>query len=134
MPPNFLALLCACLTGWAIKLQLIRCGGVILEPLIALDCQVAGGHIEDYVPEPATIVLVAKRHQGLKVFLQMPGVIGERFVLRVCVVFAVETLHFLGGAIVPISIEMNCYKSHACFRKLVAFGKNGGFGNLLLWA
>ena len=64
----------------------------------------------------------------------MRSVIVNRLVFFVCVVFAVETLHFLGGAIVPISVKANCGESHSCFRKLVAFGKNGTFGNLLLGA
>jgi hypothetical protein len=52
----------------------------------------------------------------------------DRFVLCVSIPFAVETLHFLGGTIVAVSIKVNRDKSHARFRELVAFGKYGGLG------
>jgi hypothetical protein len=40
----------------------IRRGGVAFEAIITLDCDLASSHIEDYVPEPTTIVLVTKRN------------------------------------------------------------------------
>jgi len=57
----------------------------------------------------------------------------DRFVLCVCIPFAVETFDFLGGTIVAVSIKVNRDKGHACFRERVAFGKYGGLGAFLLW-
>ena len=64
-------------------LHLIRCGRVVFKPVIPLDGDFAGGHIENYISEPATIVLVTKGDQGFKLFLQMRGVILDRLVLGV---------------------------------------------------
>jgi len=107
-------------------LHLVRGGRVILEAVIPLDRYLAGGDIEHDIPEPAAIVLVTKRDQRFEVFLQTRGVMADRFVLCVCIPFAVETLHFLGGTIVAAFIKVNRDKGHACFRELVAFGKYGG--------
>ena len=74
-------------------LHLVRGSRVVLEPIIPLDRHFAGRYIEDYIPEPAAIVLITKRDQGFKVFLQIRGVIVDRFVLCVRIPFAVETPH-----------------------------------------
>ena len=109
------------------------CGRVTLEPIISLNRHHARGHIEDDIPEPAAIVLVSERHKSFEAFLQIRGVVVDRLVLTPRIPFAVETLHFLGGAIVAVSIKVSSDKGHARFREHVAFGKYGGLGALFLW-
>src|SRR5437667_5879068 len=75
----------------------------------------AGIHVENYIPKAAAIVLVTKRNQSFKVLLQVEGVIVDGFVLCVCVVFAVKTLHFLSGAIIAIPVEVGRDKRDPCF-------------------
>jgi hypothetical protein len=59
----FFALLSACLSGWAIELQRVRDGRVILKAIVPLGRQLASRRLTDYVPETAAIVLISERHK-----------------------------------------------------------------------
>src|SRR5207249_10872782 len=74
-------------------LHLVRGSLVALQPIIPPARHLPGRYLEDYIPDPAAIVLITKRDQGFKVFLQIRGVIVDRFVLCVRIPFAVETPH-----------------------------------------
>src|SRR5208337_3375474 len=124
--------LAACLSGWAMELHLVRAGRVIFKAVVALNRQLPGTDVQDDISKAAAIVLISERHKSFEVFLQMRGVVFDGFVLAPRIPFAVETLHFLGGTIVAVSIKMSRDEGHACFCELVAFGEYGSFGGLLL--
>lgn len=102
-------------------------GCVVFEPIIPLDRDLAGRHIENYIPEPAAIVLVTKRNQGFKQFLQMRGVVVDGLILGIGIPVAIEAFHFFGRSVAPVSIEMGGYEGDADLCEFVAFGKQRRF-------
>src|SRR5581483_7590448 len=91
------------------------------------------GHIEHYISESSTVVLIPERHQSLEVFLQVRSVVLDRFVLAPRVAFAVIALHAFRRSTAPASVEVNCHKSDSASGEFVAFRQDCGLRRGLSW-
>jgi len=81
-------------------LDLVARGCVVFKPIVAFEGDFAGFHVQDYVSEDATIILVTIGNKGLKMFLQVRKVGVLDFAFFVNVVFSGVALDIFACAFI----------------------------------